>query len=319
MKEKNLQIKGIGRSFSCYKTLLFFMLTVFLYLDAVAAKQPLMLTESEFQPPYLRIISLYSAHTENLLSLGAADQLAGISFSDSEVKDYGDKPRFSYRDDPERLLAINPDLVLIRPMIERAYPKFLSALRNAGIKIVSLQPRNVDEIFRYWRTLGFLCGKENEAREMISSFQKRTGVIAAKVATIDPRDRPYVYFQSIHSRSKTFAPESIGSYVLEQAGGKNIAADAKPIRQTNIAYFAKEQLLQRGDQVDVFIAQHGRMNPVTLEILYNEPGYGAIKAVREKRVYLIDEKIVSRPTVRLADGIAIFHQFLYPQSFNEEQ
>ena len=69
------------------------------------------------EKPFNRIISLYSAHTENLCSIGAADQLVGISRSDDFPEDILTKPRFSYREDPEKFIAHNPDLVLIRPMV----------------------------------------------------------------------------------------------------------------------------------------------------------------------------------------------------------
>jgi len=53
------------------------------------------------------------------------------------------------------------------------------------------------------------------------------------------------------------------------------------------------------------------MNPVTVEMIKNEPGFGVIKAVREGRIYLVDEKLVSRPTLGLLEGIARVHELLY--------
>jgi iron complex transport system substrate-binding protein len=265
--------------------------------------------------PYTRIISLYSAHTENLCSLGAADQLVGISSSDDFPTSVLNKPRFSYREDPEKFIAMRPDLVLIRPMIERSYPEFIKKLRLAGIDVISLQPNSVAEMFDYWRTLAILTGRQQQAESMISTFTGRLKKVADDLEKIDRQQRPRVYFQSIHSKSKTFAAESIAIFVLEKAGGINIAADAKQVRQTNIAYYGKERLLAKGSEVDIFLAQVGRMNPVTLETIVNEPGYGALRAVREKRIYLIEEQLVSRPTLRIAEGIEqLFRLFFADQS-----
>ena len=61
---------------------------------------------------YKRIISLYSAHTENLASLGAMEQIIGISRSDNFPPEVLSKKRFSYREDPERFIAEQPDLFL---------------------------------------------------------------------------------------------------------------------------------------------------------------------------------------------------------------
>jgi iron complex transport system substrate-binding protein len=263
------------------------------------------------EKPFSRIISLYSAHTENLCSLGASNQLVGISKSDDYPDSILSKQRFSYREDPERFIAVQPDLVLIRPMIERSYPQFIKKLQQAGIRVISLQPNGVAEMFDYWKILGILTGKESEAEEMIQSFKKRTRHIQAKLEHVPSNSRPKVYFQSIHTKSKTFSPESIGIYVLEQAGAINIGADARQVRKTNIAYYGKEQLLSRGDQIDIFLAQVGRMNPVTVEQIRNEPGYMAIRAVRNNKIYLIKEQLVSRPTSRIAEGIEQLYRLFY--------
>lgn len=262
---------------------------------------------------YNRIISLYSAHTENLVSMGAADQLVGISPSDNYPEYILDKKRFSYREDPERFIAARPDLILVRPMIERSYPKLMAKLREVGIDIISLQPTSADEIFDYWRELGKLSGHRQEAETMIESFTSRLEKIRSKVSQISHEDRPGVYFESMHRKMKTFAPTSIALFALEQAGGRNVATDASQVRNTNIAAYSKERILAKAGEIDIFIAQRGRMNPVEIDTIRNETGFQAIKAVREDNIVLIDEELVSRPTMRLIEGIAELHGKLYPR------
>lgn len=269
--------------------------------------------------PFTRIISLYSAHTENICSLGGQNQLVGISRSDDFPLSILDKPKFSYREDPEKFIAIKPDLVLVRPMIERSYPQFIAKLRQAGITVISLQPNSIDAMYDYWRTLGVLTGREKEAEEMIQGFQDGLAAFSRRLRNTPAAQRPKVYFQSIHKKMKTFAPESIGTFVLEQAGGINIAADASQVRTTNIAFYGKEQLLSRGAEIDFFLAQHGRMNPVTKDTIIQEPGFGAIKAIRENKVYLIEEALVSRPTVRILAGIKQLYTILYPDIQKTQQ
>lgn len=262
---------------------------------------------------YTRIISLYSAHTENLVSMGAADQLVGISPSDNYPDYILDKKRFSYREDPERFIAARPDLIIVRPMIERSYPQLMAKLREVGIDIISLQPTSADGIFDYWRKLGRLSGHGNEAEAMIQSFTSRLAHIKSRVDQIPMRNRPGVYFESIHRKMKTFAPASISLFALEQAGGRNVATDASQVRNTNIAAYSKERILAKAQEIDVFIAQRGRMNPVDIDTISKETGFQAIKAVRNNNIVLIDEELVSRPTMRLIEGITELHNKLYPQ------
>jgi len=266
--------------------------------------------------PFKRIISLYGAHTENLFSLGLGDEIIGVSRHETYPPQALTKPVFSYREDPEKFLAVHPDLVIIRPMIDRGYPQFISMLEKNGVTIISLQPPSVENMFTYWQILGLLVGRQQQAMHMISQF--KTAVSNFKALTRAKTNRKRVYFEAIHSKMKTFAPDSMAVFALETAGGINIAADADPVRNTNIAYYGKERLLSRGRLIDVYLAQVGAMNKPTLELIVNEPGFKTIKAVSEGEVYFIDEQIVSRPTMRLLDGIYQIGRILYPEDYQKK-
>jgi iron complex transport system substrate-binding protein len=147
---------------------------------------------------------------------------------------------------------------------------------------------------------------------MIGTFQREIGALQATVKKIPLEQRPKVYFESIHSRMRTFAPESISIFCLTTAGGINVADDAVSRRGTNIAGYSKERILAKADEIDVYLSQFGRMNRISVDQIAEEPGFGALKAVRSGQVYLIDEHLVSRPTPRLLEGIRTIHKILYP-------
>ena len=265
--------------------------------------------------PFKRVISLYGAHTENLFSLGLFNEIIGVSRHDDYPPQAGGKPVFSYHEDPEKFLAARPDLVLIRPMIDGGYPQFVAMLEKSGITIVSLQPATIDEMFTYWAILGILTGQQDRAQLLISDFKK--SIAGFKDLTGSRINRKRVYFEAIHSKMKTFAPESMAIFALESAGGINIAVDANPVRNTNIAYYGKERILSRASEIDVYLAQYGAMNRPTVSIIKQEPGFNIIKAVAMDQIYIIDEKIVARPTMRLLEGVYMIGKYLYPGIFDE--
>lgn len=265
------------------------------------------------EKPFSRVISLYGAHTENLFALGAGPLLIGASPHEDFPPEARQKPVFSYHDDPEKFLAAQPDLVLIRPMIDRGYPQFVQRLENSGIRVVSLQPGTVEEVAVYWQILGVMTGRAARAEAMVERFHRAAAAIQALTAGIHPKKR--VYFEAIHSKMKTFSPDSMAVFALETAGGINVAADALPVRGTNIAAYGKERILARADDIDVFIAQFGSMNQPTVELIKAESGFSAIRAVKANQVYIIDERLVSRPTLRLLDGIFEIGKILYPHVF----
>ncbi len=263
--------------------------------------------------PFRRIISLYGAHTENLFALGAGDAVIGVSRSVSHPPSALEKPRFSYHDDPEKFLAARPELVLIRPMIDRGYFQLVNRLEKSGITVVSVQPGTVDDMFTYWRILGILTGKKAAAEKMVERFATEATAIRSETVSIKPKKR--VYFEAIHSRMKTFSQDSMAIFALETAGGINVADDAVPSRGTNIANYGKEKILSHAHEIDIYLAQHGAMNQPTVDEIRNEPGFGLIKAVQEGEIYIIDEEIVSRPTMRLLEGIRTIGTILYPDRF----
>jgi len=267
------------------------------------------------EKPFKRIVSLYGAHTENLFSLGLNRGIIGVSKNEAYPPQVMTKPVFSYHDDAEKFMAAHPDLVLIRPMIARGYRNLVLKLQKAGITVVSLQPRTVKEMYSYWRELGMLTGKETEAEKMIAKFRNGVLKIDSLVKSIPLSNRKRVYFEAIHSKMKTFSPSSIAIFVLESAGGINIADDAKAVRGTNIAAYGKERILSHANEIDIYLAQRGAMNRASVKRIMEEGGFGAIKAVRDGKIYIIDETIVSRPTLRLLDGIYETGRILYPGRF----
>jgi len=264
--------------------------------------------------PYQRIISLYGAHTENLFNLGLDKEIIGVTRHESYPARALTKPVFSYHDDPEKFLAARPDLVFVRPMIDRGYPQFVTRLEKSGITVVSLQPATVSEMYTYWKILGILTGRQTQASDMISHFQNISSNFKAVTSSIAVKKR--VYFESIHSKMKTFSPDSMAIFALETAGGINIADDAQPVRKTNIARYGKERILSRARKIDVYLAQSGAMNRPTVSMIKSEPGFNAIKAVYDNQIFIIDEQIVSRPTLRLLEGIQEIGKILYPNVFD---
>jgi iron complex transport system substrate-binding protein len=269
-------------------------------------------TRITFDQPFRRIISLYPAHTENLVELGLTAEIIGVSKGDNPPA-VADRPRFSDADNAEKFIAAAPDLLLVRPMISRAHPQLLARLRQSGITVVSLQPTGIEEMFAYWQTLGRLTGRSEAADDMRKRFLAGVAAIQKNIPAIAAADRPGVYVESIHSKMKTFSPASMTIYAVEAAGGRNIAADARPRNNSNIAEYGKEQIIARAGEIDIFLSQTGRMNPVDSLTLKNETGFQLIKAFRENRVHLIAEELVSRPTLRLLTGIEQLHHLFYPQ------
>jgi len=281
---------------------------------------PIEITDSEgklikMDKPARRIISLYSAHTENLFSLGLDKEIIGVGTSESYPPEVADKKSFDFRADPENIIAEKPDLVVIRPFISKSVPDFVEALENAGITVVSLYPEKYEDFDDYITKLGMLTGKSEKAKQMLEEFHKKIQEIHEKTKDIDPKTR--VFFESTEKECRTITKDSMAAKAIEFAGGVNIAEDAEPVSEgSSIASYGLEKVVEKGDEIDVYVAQKGAMNTNSSpESISARPGFSAIKAVKEGRIYIIDEKLVSSPTFRFEQGIEELARMFYPDVF----
>lgn len=255
--------------------------------------------------PRPRIISLYAAHTEVLLRLGARDNIVGHSRQetyDGPETEGWEVPAFSFRDDVEEFLAMQPDIVLARPQHVAGGARMREALEQAGIVVYAKQVARADELYEYWRWLGGLVGREKEAEAMIAQFD--AAVRGYREESAKTPDKPGVFLESVHREVKTFTPDSLPVWVVETAGGRNVAGDARPAMPgVVIADFGPERLLEKADDIDIFISQQGVMNRSSREDIAQRNIYQPIKAVREGKIFKIPEAELSRPTPSLLEGL----------------
>ncbi len=267
--------------------------------------------------PADRIISLYSAHTENLFSLGLDREIIGVGTSSIYPYQARNKEVFDYRSDPEKVIAANPQIVIIRPFIERHSPDFVDSLKRAGITVVSLYPDNFEEFDDYILKLATLTGKVPKAEQLLADFHAELDQLAAQTADIAAQDRVGVYFESSDIEYKTVTPLSMAAHAIEYAGGINVAADAQPIEEgSSIAVYGIENIVKKADEIDVYVTQRGVMgaggNWHSISI---RPGFDVIKAIKDHRVVEINQKIISSPTFRFIKGVKALQRAFYPEIF----
>jgi len=268
------------------------------------------------EKPADTIISLYSAHTENLFALGLDREIIGVGSSDIYPYEALSKDVYDYKSDPEKVIAARPDVVIIRPFIERHSPDFVKSLRRTGITVVSLYPDSFDEFDEYIDKLGMITGKETTAERLLTEFHLELDTI--KNETVSD-ERIGVYFESSDREYKTVTEASMAAYAINLAGGSNIASDAVPIEEgSSIAIYGTEKIIERADDIDVYVTQRGVMgaggNTHSIAI---RPGFDVIKAVKNDRVYEINQKIISSPTFRFTKGVKALQRAFYPEKYCE--
>jgi iron complex transport system substrate-binding protein len=274
---------------------------------------PKTLWSQEVRP---RIISLYAAHTEIVLRVGARDNLVGISeqetYNGPETVGWTRPKTFSVGDDVEKFLSARPDIILIRPQHLGSAAGLFESLTHAGIQIWVKQIIHAEDLYNYWLEIGKITNKETEAKTMVDKFKTDLAPYEAKTAT--RTKKPGVFFESVHKEVKTFTPDSIPIWVVGIAGGINVASDAEPARVgLVVADYGPEKLLSKAAQIDVFLSQEGPMNRTPLDVIKNRDIYKVLPAVKNGRVYKVPEDLISRPTPSLIEGVALLENIFYPE------
>ncbi|NLY86210.1 MAG: cobalamin-binding protein, partial [Tissierellia bacterium] len=223
----------------------------------------------------MRIISLAPSNTEILFALGLGDRVVGVtSFCDypEEAKSkeiVGDYSGHNL----ERIIELEPDLVLVYgPGDEEEN----IILRDAGIKVLGFMSETMDEIMRDIEIIGKATGKKAEAEEIINSIKEKRDYILEKVKDAE---EVTVFYEIWHDPLMGAGKGSFMDELITLAGGKNIAYD------TDGAYpqYDLEQLIERDPQV--YLASKDS-DDKTIESIKLRPGYDAISAIKNDRIYL---------------------------------
>jgi len=164
--------------------------------------------------------------------------------------------------------------------------------------------------------LGLITGKETTAERLLTEFHLELETISHEIVS---ENQVGVYFESSDREYKTVTKASMAAYAINLAGGSNIASDAIPVEEgSSIAIYGTERIIERADDIDVYVTQRGVMgaggNTHSISI---RPGFDVIKAVKNDRVYEINQKIISSPTFRFTKGVKALQRAFYPEMFCE--
>lgn len=268
------------------RSLLFFFLTLTLVLSPGLAAPALA----------LRVVSLYPGHSDNVVALGGAESLVGLSENDDPDL-LPNLPRFSKETGAEAILALSPDVVLMRGLTQRANPGLADVLQRAGVRVESIDPPSWDGFADYLRTLAGILGLDPESGvERLDATRAAIRQEAASRREAAGGRAPRVFLEATARELHTCAPGSWAAHLIELAGGENAARGAEPIREGSaLAPWGLERVLKLlEDGLDVYLVQQGAMNASTLEAVRARPWAGALERTR---LAAMPERLLSRPSL----------------------
>jgi iron complex transport system substrate-binding protein len=255
------------------------------------------------QPPR-RLISLYGGLTEILVALGAGSQVVARTQGDDCLKDL---PTVGTHLQPnvEMILALKPDLVL-----QGGVPKGMPALKKLeaeGVPVAMFAPHDFPGLLSLIQRLGALTGKEEAAAALNRGLEDRLKQVAERLKGRKPIQ---VFFEVRYLNLLAAGRGSMVNDIITRAGGVNIVENPQ-----RLAPFGLEALLQADPEI--YIIQQGPMNK-SPEDIYSRSYFQELRAVKGRRVLVVDESLFSRPGPRSSEAVEQLARFLHPEAWEKQ-
>src|SRR6476646_2596772 len=177
----------------------------------------------ELVRPAQRIVSLAPHVTEQLFAAGAGKKLVAVS----EYSDYPEEARrlpqvaSSGSVDLERMLALNPDLVVAWRL--EATAAALARLETLGLPVFYSEPRRLAQIPDSIEALGELAGTADTARGVAASLREQLSHLKAQYGS---KRAVRVFYQISERPLMTLGGRQFVSDAIELCGGRNVFADS---------------------------------------------------------------------------------------------
>ncbi|KMM87030.1 vitamin B12 transport system substrate-binding protein [Pseudomonas taetrolens] len=235
-----------------------------------------------------RVVSLSPSLSEMVVELGAADLLVGrleAGEPSPELLNIPSVGRYGQLD-MERLLSLQPDLLLLWPGSVGAGQR--EQLRRLKIPTYTAEPKTLDQLADQIEALAVTLGRPERGRELANHVRQRLLELRAE----HRRDQPLrVFYQVWDQPLYTLGGGQIISDALKVCGASNVFSDLQlPAPQVSL-----ESVLQRNP--DVIIAG----NQAQLDAWKAWP---QIDAVRHGRLLLLADKGLERPSGQMIEATA---------------
>jgi iron complex transport system substrate-binding protein len=247
--------------------------------------------------PPARIVSLAPSNTEILAALGLLDRVVGVTDVCNyppEVKNITHIGGYSAIS-IEKVSASRPDLIVASDITP---PETVSRLREIGLTVVVISPRNIEDTMRDIRLIGTVTGTGTTADLLTANLSAR---IAAAAPPASSSYRPTVAHVVWHSPLYVSGNETIQNDVIIAAGGTNIFSDKSGWNTVSL-----EEFLTRNPDIIIVSGGDGMDTSgkdVILEAFMTNPQYASLTAVKNHQVYSVNADAISRAGPRIADAV----------------
>ncbi|MGA3047699.1 MAG: cobalamin-binding protein [Terracidiphilus sp.] len=197
----------------------------------------------------------------------------------------------------ETILSLHPDLVLGSADMSRT--ETLQQLERLGIVVFMISTHGVEGIYQSITSLGRALNRENSARDLVARLRAREAQVRRQV-----NGKPVVSILMPvgYDPILTIGKHAFITELIEIAGGHSVTSDL----DQDWPQVSLEAVLERAPEALLLI----RGSRMSIERIRVQPGWDNLPAVRNNKVYYVDDRInLPRPVAfdALEDLAGQFH------------
>jgi len=248
-----------------------------------------------------RIVCLSAEAVEVLYRLGCEDRIAGVSAFATEPPAARRKPKVSGFSTVhyDRIDALKPDLIITFSDVQAEAAR---ELLRRGYTVLATNQRSLADVFDTIALIGRVVGREPQAKRLVDGMRAVLGPPAScrpvrRCSSRQDASIPGVYFEEWND------PLISGirwvSELIEAAGGRDVFSDLRERSRAPDRVVAADEVIRR--RPDIIIASWCGKK-ADLKAICARPGWEAIPAVRNGRVYEIPSADILQPGPGLGRG-----------------
>ena len=270
-------------------------LVAFLAVFGTGAKKKAKVVESAYPKS---IVALSPSAAEILFAVGAGDQVSAVSEYTDYPAEAAAKPVVGGFDGKtlsiETIMSFKPDLVYLT---EGMHNFLIETLESNGIAYYISKGESIASVEQEILDVGKLTGHEKEAKKVVDDMEKKL-----KKATKKSGAPVKVYYEVWNAPYMSVGTSSFINDVIVKAGGENIFGDL-----TDAYPMVSEETIIAREPVVILIPSSSGLEPSAVGL---RNGWADIPAVKNGKVFVVDDNIYTRPGPRVADVVLALSELL---------
>lgn len=236
-----------------------------------------------------KIITLSPAATEIIYALNAQDQLVAVSDLSDYPAECKEKPTIGGFDGKtinlEVILSYEPDFMYLTKTM---HDFMTTQFDSFGIQYYLSDANSLQSLIDEIKTIGKITGHEKEAETVTKNMME-------SVSNINISDFKTVYYEVWNSPFMSIGKNSFITDILSYAGYTNI------FNYVNQDYpiISEEEIITKNPEV-ILIPESLNLSSDDIK---SRKGWNTISAVKNNKVYIINDQIISRPIPRITEEI----------------